>query len=89
MQINNPSFGSANSGSTPEIPCDQMDREQARKRAEEAAERATFHRIEAERWERIGRAAVAAAEILEATMPVEQSTAAQWASPEKNSVAYG
>lgn len=40
----------------------------------EAAERVTFHRIELERWERIGRASQAALNHLQSAMPVAQMT---------------
>lgn len=40
----------------------------------EAAERVTFHRTEAERWERLGRAGQAALRELEAATPVPQQT---------------
>lgn len=38
----------------------------------EAAERVTFHRVELERWERLGRAAARALRELEYTLPVEK-----------------
>lgn len=41
----------------------------------EACERATFHRIETERWERAGRAAVAALREVHSAQPVGQVTA--------------
>lgn len=41
----------------------------------DAAERATFHRFEAERWERVGRAAGAALVQLDSHTPVAEVTA--------------
>lgn len=40
----------------------------------EAAERVTFHRVELERWDRIGRAAQAALNHLQSAAPVAQMT---------------
>lgn len=39
----------------------------------EAAERATFHRVELERWMRVGRAAAAAVSQLQAAEPIGQT----------------
>lgn len=41
----------------------------------EAAERVTFHRVELERWERIGRAAAVGLHELQMAQPVEQQAA--------------
>jgi hypothetical protein len=40
----------------------------------EAAERATFHRVELERWMRVGRAAAAAVNQLQQAEPISQTT---------------
>lgn len=53
-----------------EQPRDAMLSEQMAGQAKEAAERVTFHRVELERWERIGRAAAAASNHLNACAPV-------------------
>lgn len=49
--------------------------EQMSAQLNEAADRATFHRVELERWERIGRAAAAGVRELNAQMPVESTSA--------------
>jgi hypothetical protein len=57
-----------------EVPRDEILREQMERQLGEAAERATWHRVEAERWERIGRSAGASLKALNDPSPVQQVT---------------
>lgn len=68
----------AGTGATAPEERDRSERERQQKLMHEAAERTTFHRVECERWERIGRAAAHAAQELEAATPVAQCTPEDW-----------
>lgn len=57
-----------------ETPRDELVRESMEHTIQEAAERATFHRVEAERWERVGRAAGAALKAINDPAPIQQVT---------------
>lgn len=57
-----------------EAPRDAQLSDQLERQLREAAELATFHRVEAERWERVGRASAAAMRELQAAYPVAQVT---------------
>lgn len=66
--------GSAYAGSTmpQDAPLDESLAQAASEQVQQAAERVTFHRVEMERWERIGRASALALNALQAHSPVVQ-----------------
>ena len=55
-----------------ELPSDTALMEEVSRRLHEACERTTYHRVEAERWERIARACAASVQQLEAHSPVQE-----------------
>lgn len=71
-------FGPAVDEASPEQR-DLHERERSLALASEAAERESFHRTEAERWERIGRSAMAAVIQLDSAAPVPHRSIDEYA----------
>lgn len=63
---------------TADVPHDAVMRDAAERDLHEAAERATFHAREAERWQRIGRAAGAALVQLDSHAPIREFSAEEF-----------
>lgn len=74
-----PSFGMASANVAQDRATDEKVAEDMISLQREAQERLTFHRVECERWNRIGQAATMALTALQSTVPIEKATAEAWA----------